>query len=125
MLRAGRSDAAAASAVGEASLQTTIQIFATFFFFLLAFRFRKKKKKKRRARKGCVATYEVAVAARLESDGPSRERGNGRKGKKRKKMWPRKIADPTADCDGVSLFPAVVVVRVACARLELRTLPVY
>lgn len=32
MLRAGRSDAAAASAVGEASLQTTIQIFATFFF---------------------------------------------------------------------------------------------
>lgn len=124
MLRAGRSDAAAASAVGEASLQTTIQIFATFSFFL-AFRFRKKKKKKRE-RKGRVATYEVAVAARLESDGPSRERGNGRKGKKKeKKMWPRKIADPTADCDGVSLFPAVVVVRVACARLELRTLPVY
>lgn len=54
--------------------------------------------------------------------------GNGEmeeKEKKEKKMWPRKIADPTADCDGVSLFPAVVVVRVACARLELRTLPVY
>lgn len=88
MLRAGRSDAAAASAVGEASLQTTIQIFATFSFFL-AFRFRKKKKKKRRARKGCVATYEVAVAARLESDGPSRERGNGRKGKKKKNVAPQ------------------------------------
>lgn len=80
MLRAGRSDAASA---GWRSFAANYDSYFCDFFFFLAFRFRKKEQKKR-ALKGRVASYAVAVAARLESDGPSRERGNGRKDEKNK-----------------------------------------